>query len=206
MKNFYKLLPLLVIGMILCFPLVSNAQTKKPTSTKSASTSPKDIWEAYPINTQDILSTKRKGVALIKFPITPNQVSNSSNNISYEVNNYNNSDLRIEANYFATYQPVVDEGRMVYDLLPENFGKITINTSKSQNPQTRINLISYKNLPSGMDETKFTFVNSDEKVVYVRMRSVMRNRTLFQMLCKRVESLDDVLCDKFFKSFSFSYK
>lgn len=198
----------MTIGLILCFSLTSKAQTKKKKTTPSKttkSTTTEIVWETYTISTQNNLGVKRSGVASIKFPITPNQTSNNSNTFSYDAN-YKESNLSIDAVYFSTSQSVVDEGRMVGDLLPENYGQVVFNTLKSENPKEQYNLISYKNLPLGIDETKFTQVNSEGKVVYVRMRAVMRNRTLFQMLCKRTESSDDILCDKFFNTFSFTYK
>jgi hypothetical protein len=199
MKNFYKLLPFLAIGMILCFPTLSNAQTKKKrTPSTSANT-----WVTYTINTQDNL--KRIGVMSIKFPITPNQTSRDSNHVGYRVD-YKGARLFIDANYIANFQSLLEEGRMFHDLLPENYGRNVVKIQQSQSPQDKYNLISYKTLPLGMDETKYSVVDSDGKVFYVRMRAAMRNRTLFQMACSQNGSLDDALCDKFFKSFSFTYK
>ena len=164
---------------------------KKPSVSKPT---PSEVtWQTYTKKTQN-------GTASIKFPVTPNQDGDKRFAVDFK-----ESELALNVSFFAKYQSVYEEGFIALDLLQPNYGKTVFNDLQSERPQIKAILISYKNLKQGTDEIKFTFVDSDGRTIYNRVRFIMRDRTLFSLTCKRIGSFDDTLCDKFYNSFSFKY-
>lgn len=204
MKKINLVLLVTLFGLFFCAPSISNAQKKKIVSKKTTvkkTTVKKPVikkpveitWQIYTKDTQN-------GRASIKFPITPNQDGDKRFAVDFK-----ESELALNVSFFAKYQSVYEEGFIALDLLQPNYGKTVFNDLQSERPQIKALLISYKNLKQGTDEIKFTFVDSDGRTIYNRVRFIMRDRTLFSLTCKRIGSFDDTLCDKFYNSFSFKY-